>query len=232
MIDITDAFWQLPLQPNEHKFFCTKFQDKYIIYERLAQGSRNAPLVWCRFMALISRITSGIFSADPFQLQTFVDDPLITVGGTRESTDELIAAFTLFWMILGIKLAFPKAQSGHSVVWIGAHLSYQPDGVQVAIKDETAQDLMATVSQFLQGNLIPLQRLRSFTGKCSHIASLIPVWRPFLRPLWAAISQAGLDSSAPKGTVWTKQVHTSLEWLQACLSGQLGTLKRSYPLAS
>ena len=64
----------------------------------------------------------------------------------------------------------------------------------------------------------------------SDIASLIPVWRPFLRTLWAAISQAGSDAGAPKGTVWTKQVKTSLEWLRACLSGNVGTLKRSYLL--
>ena len=230
-IDISDAFWQLPLRCNERRYFCTKYRGKYIIYERLAQGSRNAPLAWCRFIALVSRITAGVFAADPFQLQTFVDDPLVIVGGTEQSTDELAAAFTLFWMILGFKLAFPKAQYGQSVIWIGAKLTFHTDGVEVAVKDETVEALLGALRDFRQGNLISLKQLRSFAGKCSHVASLIPVWRPFIRPLWAAIAQAGsANTGAPKGTVWTKQVHVSLMWLEACLTGQTGTLRRVYPL--
>ena len=171
LLTLRTPFWQILLQVEERKFFCAKFRGKYLRYlinERLAQGSRNAPLAWCRFIALISRITASVFAADPFQLQTFVDGPSVTVGGAPEAVDELIAAFILFWMILGLRLAFPKAQRGSSMIWIGARLSFRTDGVEVAIRGETASDLMAMLQEFLSKNLAPLKRLRSFAGKCAQ----------------------------------------------------------------
>ena len=59
------AFWQIPLHPEERKFFVAKLDiDKvncYMVFLRTAQGSRGAPLCWARYAALIMRLTQSLY---------------------------------------------------------------------------------------------------------------------------------------------------------------------------
>ena len=183
VIDIADAFWQLPLAMQERRFFCFKYKAKYVVFERLAQGSRNAPLAWCRFIGMISRITAAVMADDPFQLQTFVDDPLVISSGTTDTIKECVASFIALWLIVGLKSAFKKAQFGTTIVWIGARLTCTNHGAEVSLKEEAIQDLIRQTEEFMATNVIAIKKLRSYAGKCSHAASLVPPWKPFLKPL-------------------------------------------------
>ena len=232
VIDIADAFWQLPLAMQERRFFCFKYKAKYVVFERLAQGSRNAPLAWCRFIGMISRITAAIMADDPFQLQTFVDDPLVISSGTTDTIKECVASFVALWLIMGLKFAFKKAQFGTTIVWIGARLTCTKHGAEVSLKEETIQDVIRQTEEFMATNVIAIKKLRSYAGKCSHAASLVPPWKPFLKPLWAAIAQQSQGTNAPVNTVWTKQIISSLSWVLCFLKRQAGTLSRNYPLDS
>ena len=44
VLDFADAFWLLPLVPEERRWFTGKLRGKYFVFLRNAQGSRNAPL--------------------------------------------------------------------------------------------------------------------------------------------------------------------------------------------
>jgi hypothetical protein len=81
VLDITDAFWTLGLRNSERKFFVGKLRGRYFVYNRLAQGSRGAPLAWCRFFALIARLTLSLFHKRECRGQAYVDDPAFTVVG-------------------------------------------------------------------------------------------------------------------------------------------------------
>ena len=54
--DFSDAFWYLPLRPDERRFFAAKFRGRIYIFLRAAQGSRGAPLAWGRASAFVSRL--------------------------------------------------------------------------------------------------------------------------------------------------------------------------------
>ena len=84
------------------------------------------------------------------------------------------------------------------------------------------------LAQHLSTNLISLKALHSFTGKVNHIAGLLVVLRPFLQPLWAALYPG--ESNAPRGTVWAKQLHPTLKWLESFLEGSLGGITRRFTL--
>jgi len=72
---------------------------------------------------------------------------------------------------------------------------------------------------------IPLKKMQAFAGKANHVANLLYGWRPFIDELWAAIySRSAIES----GRVWTKQVATTLAWLQLFLDGHKGSLTRSW----
>eukprot|EP00972_Heterocapsa_arctica_P050444 7416182-Heterocapsa_arctica.AAC.1 len=45
VLDFADAFWHVPLLPSERRFFVACFRGKYLVFMRVAQGSRGAPLV-------------------------------------------------------------------------------------------------------------------------------------------------------------------------------------------
>ena len=83
-----------------------------------------------------------------------------------------------------------------------------------------------------------LKDQQSYAGRATHISNMLFAWRPFLDPLWAAVSSRkprGEDgqseqkrSKAIKGTVWTKQVKSSLSWVSAFLRGGIGKLTRTW----
>ena len=50
--DVSDAFWLVPLEPRERRFFVAKFRGKFLVFLRTAQGSRTVPLTFCTIMSL------------------------------------------------------------------------------------------------------------------------------------------------------------------------------------
>ena len=61
------------------------------------------------------------------------------------------------------------------------------------------------------------------------IASVIYVWRPFVQELYSALHAE--KTNAPKGCIWTKQVHHSFSWILAFLAGERGSIIRDYSLS-
>ena len=50
--------------------------------------------------------------------------------------------------------------------------------------------------------------------------------------IWGALGSQGLQSNAPVNTVWRSQFQNSLDWVLAFLSGQRGSLVRSYSFST
>ena len=120
VIDISDAFWLIPLLPSERKFFVFKFRGKYYVYLYTAQGSRGAPLTWGRVGALLCRLTQGVLPGDRARLSMFVDDPLLAVRGPKRRRRRLAYILITVWSALGFPLAFRTGDFETKVAWIGA----------------------------------------------------------------------------------------------------------------
>ena len=152
----------------------------------------------------------------------------------------------LIWLVLGFSLSFHKAQHGHQVVWVGYQLTSHGDCVTAAINQSFMDSLRQTTDDILKKNVIGHRKLKSYTGCANHVANLLFAWRPFLDTLWAAsagaTSQQGPNtkkrrwalqhkkSRSPRGTVWVKQVRTSLLWILSFLSLHQGPLSRTWDL--
>ena len=70
----------------------------------------------------------------------------------------------------------------------------------------------------------------SFAGKCSHVATLVQTWRPFLNELWAAFASA--VGQAPPGTIWRAQIDRTLDWIEAVLASHHGGFSRTWDLST
>lgn len=235
ILDFSDAFWLLPLPPEERKWFTSSLRGKYFAFLRNAQGSRNAPLGWGRLAALLGRLTQSTFSQHEALTEIYTDDPCICLRGDKPQRDKVIAMTCILWLSLGFPLAWAKGCRGPKADWIGAtfavanHTKYADRGVTVKIKDDlfaAAQELLAEV---LQTNVVAKKRLRQLIGKLSNIANLLLPWRPFLRPLYGALY--GEDSSAPQNCVWTKAIIEPLRWFGHFFQASGGLIERRFLLA-
>ena len=89
VLDFTNAFWNVPLHSKERKWFVGRVRGKWLVYNTTAQGSRNGPLAWCTLAGLLSRLTQGLFCPrQVMRMQTYVDDPAITVMGIKTRRDQ------------------------------------------------------------------------------------------------------------------------------------------------
>lgn len=204
--DIVDAFWLIPLHPEERRFFCAKFRDKYMVFRRTAQGSRTAPLTFAAIMSSATRLLQSLLLRDSLsksvwqdaRLEVYVDDPWVAIRGTQEKIDNLIACLLVGWELLGFPIAYHKACQG-------------------PIPGEKLGEIRGMAEKFLEGNVIADKDLRSFTGKCMSIASVIHVWKPFITQFYAALS-APKPADTPRNCTWTAQVRSGLTWILTFLT--------------
>ena len=146
VLDFSDAFWQMPIHPNELRFFCAMLEfagiPKYLLFLRTVQGSRSAPLTWARLAAVIMRLTQSLFYGASLRVQCFVDDLIAFLLGTLAERRAMMSAMILVWEALGFDLAYHTGQNGSSVVWIGGTVSLTKDGVSGAIKPSIVSDIL------------------------------------------------------------------------------------------
>ena len=82
VLDYTDAFYKLPLHPEERKFYTAHFNGMFLNWNRIAQGSKNGPQLFGRLSAMIARLTQGVFDPPRLRLHVYIDDPIVILKGT------------------------------------------------------------------------------------------------------------------------------------------------------
>ena len=99
------------------------------------------------------------------------------------------------------------------------------------VPKEKAFGLAQTATGFLDKNPVGKRDLRKFAGQTSFIAGLVPLLRPFLSGIWAALKEPvtqkgpvrpGRMRAQAEHVVWTRQVERSLRWVRAFLDGTAG----------
>jgi hypothetical protein len=244
--DISDAFHQVPLHPDEWRFTAAAFQGKFFVFKVLVFGSASAPTVWGRFAAFAGRSTSAIVNKLGVRMQMYVDDPVFVASGTIQQATIGITTALLWLNILGLPLAWNKSDGGRSITWIGARMLSSPGTLTVTIPEDKIQDLITSITEVLDQGVSSRRTLRSITGKLSFVAGLVPQLRPFLSPLWAvSAGNATHDGTshgapAPGGPSRTdglphhlfhvSRVKGALHWALALLRKEAGALVRVHPL--
>jgi hypothetical protein len=232
VLDFVDAFWNIPLAPEERRFFVGMLRGKFYVFLRAAQGSRNGPLAWAGVISLVMRLVQSVFwegGLCPLRLNTYVDDPLCMIRGTGPERRTRICVLVLLWRALGLPLSFKKGCLGSGVTWIGLFLQVKSAEVDITISAARVAELLSLTLEALSLNVVSIKWLRSYAGKACSFASILVFWRPFLQFLWAAI-YAEDTQGAPRNCVWTKQIQVSLLWIAAFLKAQRGDMHRRFTL--
>ena len=104
----------------------------------------------------------------------------------------------------------------------------------VSIPEDKVSSLVTTCEEFLKKPVIGARALKSFAGSLAFVAGLVPLLRPFLSPLWAALSCDATDDGQPRPKtakprsrvagklVHTKRIANSLVWIAGLLREEHG----------
>ena len=227
VLDVADAFHNIPLCSSERRYACGKIGDTFIVFLVLCMGGRSAPNQWGRYAACLGRLIASLFNEAIFRCEIYVDDPLMAARGNEKQRDKLFTVAMLVLQLTGFPLAWEKGKVGSNVVWIGAHLSSLHDGVQVSIPEDMLDALLEQTMEFSSAVVVPRKSVKSYCGKLSFVAGMVPYLRPFLGMLWAALASR---SKLPATLIHVRQFRVALDWLLALLRGRHGPLVRLFPL--
>ena len=114
VLDFVDAFFRMPLNPDERHFFVINFAGRFLRWNRVAQGSTNGPQSFCRLAALVGRLTQSVFDSDVARLQVYIDDPILTMRGTEKQAKHNMTKAILVWRCCCLDLAFSHRSSRKS----------------------------------------------------------------------------------------------------------------------
>ena len=236
VLDFSDAFKQLQVDLTEQGFLTGTCTQGFFAYLRVLFGVVSGPLVWGRVAACVMRASQSLAIHDCTNAQAeqdnphlalacFVDDPFITVAGSRAERRMMLAVVLLFWLVLGFKLAWKKGHIGTTVPWIGAQVEVDNarGAVVVTIPAERRLDMLREVRDLLsQPTFVLRKALREFTGRAEWVAGLLPQLKPFVRMLWAALASTSVGPTK----VWARQVRLPLTWLEAFFALSQGPLTK------
>ena len=231
--DFKDAFNMLKLAEVEKPMVVVKGsngehdQPRYYAFQVVVFGLAPGPLLWGRVAAAAMRLAQSAMWPSEAEVSTFVDDPLMLAAhaSLRERT-WAFAKYCVLWLALGLELSWGKAHRGWSIDWIGFNLQIS------AAKDSWSMTVRLMEGKLLKlrelildlrqcKGVVPLQKLQLAVGILGWVTSAMPMARPFVAMLWAAIitqkAPARSTTRVRKGLVFVRQVDQALRWLEALL---------------
>ena len=223
VVDWEDAFHSMGVIDEELPHQVVKgFDGEYIGYETVLFGGAGSPGVWGRGAAFLGRSGAALFRPDEVRLQIYVDAPWSIWRGARATRRRNRAMLLLWWLVLGPPLSWKKVQIGRNIRWIGVCVQLKEGFVHVTLDEAFVLDLATEVTTILGLAWVSAGRLKKLVGKAKWAAGIIPYFKAFIMPLWAA------TSDAPGGRVGVRRILYSLLWLRAFLRRTRGGLERVY----
>ena len=237
VLDYKDAFHWIPLHPDEVGFCCADLGPAgFIVFFGMGFGGRAFPTVFGRVISFVARTTQGLFLEDEARLQVYVDDPVLSAGGSEEEVEATFDVAILWWLVLGSRLSWAKgvAASG-SHVWIGIRFLVDADGAAIMeVTEEYAAGLRVSLRPLAAtSGITPIREARKAVGRAQRVAQVVPEAQPFASALWAALTEASRDAGHCRhGHVANVRFAHSAVWFLRLLDGAVLPLQRRvYPQA-
>ena len=109
-----------------------------LVWTRTAQGSRGAPLVCGRALALAMRMAAATIPEGAVSTSTYVDDPISTFIGEQQGRSLSIGKLVGSILAMGFDLVFAKAHDSMTdaaITWTSAVFELMEDelGIKVTV---------------------------------------------------------------------------------------------------
>ena len=258
VLDFRNAFMSIPLALTERRFNCAEVREglqrrrpkldehevdegSFVLWRVLGFGGRPNPLVYSRAASFAMRSAQALLGPPTKKDQKkglargagqlFVDDPIWGLVGTAEEREEAADLILLWWLCLGIPLAWDKGvwvDDAAEHQWIGVRFKSDPAGTtSMRLPPEFLQLFLENVEPFTQESVktVSLQDANRMVGRAGRIAHIVPEARPFATALWVALAAARQSDGgrapreAPPGRVAVRRFRVAAKWMRALAAG-------------
>ena len=196
--DFADAFHSLPIHPDEEKYCLARISgDHFLVFKTVMFGGVSSPLTWGRAGSFLMRGGAALFDKAELLAQCYVDDPIALARGDKETRSKRFSIFILWFLVFGLRMSWKKVARGFRVDWCGASVAF-PDRhlVKISLSIEFVKSLEEEVNSIVGKPLVRLVTLRHVVGRATWAFGLVPMLRPVLAPLWAALAELTADAKA------------------------------------
>ena len=257
VLDFKDAFMSLPLWPTERRFNCARAghvvkrdrdalfdeepaEGEFVVWRVLGFGGRPNPLIFARVASFACRTAQALLGPwtkvdrdGQWQqvgrglLQCFVDDPALVVAGTPDQREAAVDLVILWWLCLGIPLAWKKGElhagpSEHR--WIGIMYTLRDKDAVMTLPKAYVEELLVLIGPLCSPvGTVELSTLDVIIGKAARVAHVVPAARPFVAGLWGALAavqktEASGQREAPPGKAPSRRFCYAASWVRALLA--------------
>ena len=176
---------------------------------------------WTQAMVHHSAWSSGAAWA-PGRKQLYVDDPTVVTWGSTARRATSFSLVVLLWLVLGIPLSWRKGAVYDGSVpygWIGVLFAVPRPGVaRISLPQAFVDELLDLCHRFLRKKSLPLVLADALVGKSGRVAYVLPLTRPFVSSLYAALAacltaRAARAREAPPREVPCRRFQHGAQWL-------------------
>ena len=238
VLDFAHAFMTIPLHDDEMAVSCTNVPEGmsrtrdpviekeskfgyFLVWRVLGFGGHANPLVYSRIATFSARSAQALFP-DNVRMQLYVDDPAVVVCGTDEGQEVMLDCIILWWMVLGIPLAWLKGLCRPITevhYWIGVGFRLVRPGVtEVSLPWEFREKLSELLAKVLTESTISDKEAEILCGRAARLAQVIPACQAWVSQLYGAYyggikARAAGHKEAPPHKLATSRFTTACRWL-------------------
>ena len=254
ILDFSNAFMTIPASSGELAFNCCEVEEPmtlkrplldqearqgtFIVWRVLGFGGRSYPLLYSRVASCVARATQAMLHESQLEpdspwgavsLQLYVDDPILTISGSREQAELSCGMAMTLWQVLGIPISWKKGQffpGATEHTWIGVSFRLLRDGVaRMTLPEKFLTDFLEVSLPFVRGTgHVSIAQAESYVGKAGRISHVLPHVRPFVTALYGALlgaktAQLAKARDAPPGRAACRRFRAAALWMQALVTG-------------
>ena len=226
VLDYQNAFMTLPLADEEMGFNASVMPQgltrtraplleneaetgEVLLWRVLGFGGHSNPLAYARAASFAARsaqawLSTSSASADGCaagRLQLYVDDPILTLAGTRHEQELSLDLVVAWWLCLGIPLSWEKGVFVDAVQphdWIGVSFRCTSPGTcTMTIPTKFRSELLQLAECFASSSrrTATLVQAHALCGKAGRLSQVAPEARPSTTALFAALAASIRASS-------------------------------------
>ena len=105
-----------------------------------------------------------------------MDDPLLVARGSTEQISNVFSTVLMWWMAVGLKIAWRKGTIGYEAEWIGAKITVDNSAlaVTVAVTPAKVEEWRLLAKVLDTRPLVSLKLLQKFVGNMSWASGFVP----------------------------------------------------------
>ena len=206
-IDLSRAYRQLRIDPQEWPLLGLFWRDKYYFDRALAFGGR-----W--HAAACQRVTKALqqfLASQNIPIWPYLDD-IAGIGDTRQQALDRCRTLRELMQDLGLHEARHKAiEPTRNMIWVG--ICFNIDNMTMSIPQQKITDTLHLVQEWLTKITITRRQLQSLTGTLAHISRCCPAGRLFTSRLYDLLAH----HSHTQHIYFTEGARRDLQWFETLL---------------